>query len=542
MGILDEIFQNCPTDTKVNSDASLKERCSTDLELFARSYFPHYFSNTWSQFHYNMVNRLEDITLNKQDDENKLVVAAPRGHAKSTIFTFLKIMWDICYERSKVIVVISATNGIAKKFIIGCRIELETNELLMKDFGKLQGDILWSASEFCTSNNVYVCGKGAGEQMRGLRWQSNRPDCVLIDDLESKESVATQGQRENLEDWFTGDVMPMGMPNCNFLYVGTILSYESLLYKLLHEARYSSWEREIYSAVIKDSTSPLWEQWETMVLDLSRGNKSMSDGKKFYEENKEEMLKDVELLWESQRKNMYLFLRIKKIENEEKYNSEYQNNPMTENLREFKEQWLINNTYESIPEITEVYGALDPSLGKNKNSDTSAIIMLGRGVDNYFYVLEADVKRRKPDDIIKDMQQHIMKYYGKLKGFVVETNVWQDYFASNIKDQFLAMGFHVNWIEQSPIAGDKKELRIKSMAPKVKHGYIKFNKTHITLWNQLKNFPKGHDDAPDALQMALEQMLLSTSSKFSFVSLPSQKNTPQQQHTNIFQRLLGNRR
>lgn len=537
MDILGNILGIQKVEQQASNELSLKERCATDLELFARTYFPNYFNNEWSIFHYDMVQYLEDITLNRRERENKLVVTAPRGHAKSTIFTFLKIMWDICYERSSVIVVISATGPIAKKFIIGCRIELETNELLQRDFGKLQGDILWAASEFCTSNNVYVCGKGAGEQMRGLRWQSKRPDCVLIDDLESKESVSTKLQRDNLEDWFTGDVLPMGMPNCDFLYVGTILSYDALLYKLLHEPRFSSWQRAKYSAVIKDSDSSLWDEWEAIVTDIRRGDEAYNDGYEFYLEHKDEMLDGVELLWEKQRPDMYLYLRSKKVENEEKYNSEFQNNPMTENMREFKDQWIQENLYDELPEITEVYGALDPSLGKNKNSDTSAIIMLGKGVDGYIYVLEADICRRKPDQIIQDLLEIIAKYYSKLRGFVVETNVWQDYFASNIKDKFVKANMYVTWIDSSPVSGDTKKLRIKSMAPKVKRGYIKFNKYHTALITQLKNFPKGHDDGPDALQMALEQIMGSIGSQICFETINLRKK-----HNNPFNAMLKQRR
>ena len=133
---------------------------------------------------------------------------------------------------------------------------------------------------------------------------------------------------------------------------------------------------------------------------LYTSENSMDDGYNFYIENRIEMLRDVKVLWESQREDMYLYLRGKRIENEEKYNSEFQNDPMTESLRDFKEEWIKSNTYTELPEIVEYYGACDPSLGKTKSSDTSAIIILGKGIDNYIYVIEANVCRRSPDSII----------------------------------------------------------------------------------------------------------------------------------------------
>ena len=49
-----------------------------------------------------------------------------------------------------------------------------------------------------------------------------------------------------------------------------------------------------------------------------------------------------------------------------------------------------------------------------------------------------------------------------------------------------------------------KMLRIQSLQPYIKNGYIKFNRKHKTLLNQLEEFPMGrNDDAPDGLQMAV---------------------------------------
>jgi predicted phage terminase large subunit-like protein len=520
--ILQQLLGNKADQSDLNKTLSMVETCAKDLEQFARYFFPEYFTSEWSSFHYDMVNYLQDIILNRQDVENKFVVAAPRGHSKSTIFTFLCVMWCCCYGYKKVILVISATNSIAKKFILDCRTQLETNERIVEHFGNLKGYVMWSSTEFCTSNGVYVGGRGAGEQMRGFKWNGSRVDLCLIDDLESKENVATQNQRDSLEEWFTGDVMPMGTPTCDFLYVGTILSYEALLFKLLHEPRFSSWERKLYSAVIKDSESLLWMEFERIALDPTR-EKSIGDACDFFEEHRAEMMEGVELLWEKRQKDMYLYLRIKKLENEEKYNSEFQNNPMTENLRTFKNEWLENNYYIELPEIKEVFGALDPSMGKRKG-DTSAIIMLGRGIDNRIYVLEADVCRRSPDKTIDDLELHIIKYYDKLKGFVVETNVMQEYLADNIKKKFLDKGLYVDWIDAKPLSGDSKKLRINGMVPKIKHGYVKFNRNHVTLLTQLKNYPKGNDDAPDTLQMALAPMMSLENSSFSFGSVSIAEN------------------
>ena len=50
-------------------------------------------------------------------------------------------------------------------------------------------------------------------------------------------------------------------------------------------------------------------------------------------------------------------------------------------------------------------GANDPSLGKNKKSDTSSIFALAKDTaTGYLYVVIADIARRKPDQIIEDLK------------------------------------------------------------------------------------------------------------------------------------------
>lgn len=535
MNLLDEIVNKLEVDKKYqknvnqNSDnednkyLKIKEECRYDFEKFCRTFLGEQFSSTWSTFHYDLVKALEDIIFNHKDEETKNVRAAPRGHAKSTFVSFAFPLWCICYGYKQTIIVISCSADMARLFLTRIREELEFNELIIKVFGKLQGSSKWNNSEILTSTGVYCVGKGAGQQMRGLNFKS-RPDLVIIDDLESEESVATETQRATLDKWFSSAVMKMGSPNCDFFFIGTVLSYDSLLYKLLTLPTYSMWQRKIYRAVIKFSESTLWLEWEEKMTDLSDPD-PYNTAKKFYLKHKKEMLKGTKVLWESQRENMYLHLMETRLQDEEAFNSEFQNDPQTEKSRIFKEEWLEENTYEYPPNIKRVYGAVDPSCGKNRKADTSAIVILGEGEDNYIYVLEASIKVRRVEDIILDMEKIIGKYYNLLEGFVVETNQFQALFSTTVQQHFIDLGMYVNWIEIFHGANDKKERRINSMIPKIKNGYLKFNKSHVMLWRQMKNYPKDRDDGVDCLEMALRPLLQSRNNTLCFGSLNTNVST-----------------
>jgi predicted phage terminase large subunit-like protein len=336
-------------------------------------------------------------------------------------------------------------------------------------------------------------------------------------DLENDENVETDGQRVKLYNWFTKVLLKAGGTNPIFTYIGTVINYSALLYKVIHNVQFSRWNRKSYKAVYKFSDSPLWEQWEAIMSDLTLGNDAKDKAYAFYKKHQREMLKNIETLWPDKEEDYYYNLMLERFEDEESFNSELQNDPLTDDMRIFKVEWLERSTYTELPEITEVWYSVDVSMGKSRKSDTSAIIGIGKGIDNYYYVLEADVQRkRSPDVIIEDMAWHIAKYYDKLKGFAVETDVFLEFVAKVMKDRLVEKGLYVNWVELKQAQNGSKELRIKSLVSPIKHGYIKFHESQRELLKQLRNYPKDSDDAVDALQMVMSIIYKIESSSFSF--------------------------
>ena len=501
-------------------DQSMRDICAHDFKRFCEYYLADSFKSEWSEkFHLWLIHKVEDVVLNHSDEETRNVVAAPRGHAKSTLISFAFVIWCICYGYKHFIVIISATGPVAKQFIIDIRNELEFNERIKNDFGEMKNDDIWNSNEIYTRNKVFLTSKGAGAQMRGMKFNSTRPDLVILDDLETAEQVASPSQNASLKQWFNSDVMPMGCPTCSFFYIGTVLSYDALLYHMLNDGEYSSWVRKTFQAVIKFSDSPLWAEWETIMTDLTRGDHAYSDALAFYREHKEEMLRGTEVLWPNQRADMYEHLMERRIASEEGFASEFQNDPQTENTRTFKTEWLENNRYIDCPEIKEICIAIDPAIGGKRANDFSAIIAVARCVDNYFYVLDADLKKRRPEEIIEDAKAIIARYYSYNPKIVCETNQMQLFFSSTLQRELVQAGIYLEWIDVCHTNGDSKVTRIESLVPHVRQGHIKFKAGQKILLSQLRNYPKGHDDGPDCLEMALKPLLETSVANFSFGSI-----------------------
>ncbi len=503
---------------KAKSEQNMRDICAHDFRKFCEYYLEDSFKSPWSEkFHLWLINKVEDVVLNHPDEETRNVVAAPRGHAKSTLISFAFAIWCVCYGYKKFIVIISATGPVAKQFIVDIRNELEFNERIKRDFGVMKNDAIWNNSEIYTlATRVYLTSKGGGAQMRGMKFNSTRPDLVIIDDLEEPEQVESPSQNAALQRWFNSDVMPMGAPNCSFFYIGTVLSYDALLYHLLNDGQYSSWVRKTFQAVQSFSDSPLWKEWEDIMVDLERGDHAYEDACKFYQENKEEMLKGTEVLWPNQRPDMYLHLMQRKLESEEGFASEYQNDPQTEKTRVFKTEWLENNFYVDLPEIKEVCIAIDPAVNVKRSNDYSVVIAVARCVDNYFYVLEADIQRRRPEKLLDDAREIIAQYYPYKPKIVCETNQMQQFFSNTLQRDLIQSGIYLEWIEVHHTGTDSKSSRIESLIPHLRFGHIKFKQGQHLLLSQLRNYPKGHDDGPDGLEMALRPLLAVAVTQFSF--------------------------
>jgi len=404
--------------------------------------------------------------------------------------------------------------------------ELEDNELLIADFGELAGKSIWSQDKIETANKVHLFGRGSGQRLRGAKHRNTRPDLVIVDDLESDDQVETLLQRNKLKNWFMKALMPIGTPVTDYVYIGTILHYEALLNTVLTDKKFAVWNRKIYQAVYKFSSSPLWDEWEKIMVDLTRDDPA-ADAYAFYQANRDEMLTDIDTLWPDQDPDYYYSLMVTRLMDEASFLSEYQNSPVDPSKAEFREEWI--RYYEELPEIIEVHGACDPSLGKAK-SDRGAIVWLGKGRDGYVYVLEVEMGKYKPDTLIDMIIAGAVKYQHLPTKISIETVQFQAMFADELRKRALNAGMPLDIEEYNSKV--EKELRIRGLIPKVKNGYIRFHKSMVALLNELRRFPKSTDDGLDALQMAV-CTAFPASSGFCFSSVQYALNTKLNQLLNF---------
>lgn len=128
-----------------------KELAAFDMSYFGRAYLPHYFIRKSPHFHEELDeiwsrgvmkgrNPLKEAKVISRLKGSRQVVAAPRGHAKSTNFTFKDSLHAILYAYKHYILILSDSSEQAEGFLDDIKTELEDNANIIMDFGSLKGD------------------------------------------------------------------------------------------------------------------------------------------------------------------------------------------------------------------------------------------------------------------------------------------------------------------------------------------------------------------------------------------------------------------
>lgn len=169
----------------------------------------------------------------------------PRGFSKTTIINFCNI-YKVLHGLTKFTVVISEASSHAEDQLATIGRELSANTRLIALYGELKPDRTdeesWGAKSFETRTGIKFVARGRGAQIRGLNKFGDRPDTIILDDVEDKESVATDVQRDKVLSWFISDVteaLPRNREG-QIYTIGTILHRHALLPTLAKDPNYTT--------------------------------------------------------------------------------------------------------------------------------------------------------------------------------------------------------------------------------------------------------------------------------------------------------------
>ena len=440
--------------------AERRERASGDFSFFCETYLPHYFDCPPADFHREVIGLAQwRPDPRKGEVLTPVVVAAPRGFAKSTLFSFAFPLWQALFERRHFIIIGSETKTLAADHVASLAAELAENPRITYDFGQ-QLAYAPKQPDIVLACGCRILGRGAGQQMRGLKHRQHRPDLAVLDDIENDQGVRSPEQVKKVLNWVISTVYPALDPEGSLFIIGTLLSKKSALATMLLslEPPYPQWTRRLFRAIQDDGTS-LWPAKHPLAI------------------------------LEATRERMGLAAFLKEKQNDPPDDSEF-----------FQLEWIRRYEFDQVPEGLVVVGHYDPSTGAG---DFGAIITVGLDPrEMNYYVLDAYIRKVSVTEALKAalLRQQTTPYFR----FGMETNGFQALALQILPELEREAGVTLPVVEIKSTTN--KALRIESLSPLVQRGKLLFNLTQgdqRLLVQQLLSFPQGHDDGPDALEGAI---------------------------------------
>jgi len=462
------------------------ERASRDPLFFARTYLPHYFTDEPCGFHRELIRLL----FENSDD---LVVAAPRGHAKSTLTALLYPLHQVLFKRRHYIPIVRKTMTDAEEAIECLRKELETNEQILADFGEVvkRG----KTRSILLRTDSLIVAKTRGSKIRGTRFRQYRPDLIICDDLEDDDHIESKEQREKDERWFNSAVTNAVCPGGRVVVIGTVLHAHSLLSKLLKNASYVT---RIFRAVVSwPAEMELWERWRTIYQDVAQGKEAAVE---FFRKRRQRMLAGSEVLWPS-RWPFHALMALREKIGSLSFEQELQNNPVDPESQLVKEEWIRYYEESELENLGLVhFGACDPSIGKKQTADDSAIVSVARASNGLLYVRDCDASRRSMLGTTSAILRKQRQYH--YAGFAIEVVAYQAALAENVNAESVKQQVYVPVVELKNVMD--KRTRFSSISALIENGTIRFLRSQRKLIEQLVGFPKwDHDDCFDGLEMTV---------------------------------------
>lgn len=236
-----------------------------NFDTFCYTIFPHAFPQDFADFHIEIIKEFME--------DNDSVVAAPRGHGKSTLVGLGYLTWKLLYKKNRYIVYMSQNHSKTVQFLEPIRQELKNNKMIKLIYGTIKimnvkddEDINRRDREDCFDvNGCRVEAVSFEKNIRGFKYGVYRPDLIIFDDIDDDQRVLNPELRRKDEEKLNKQVIPSLDPKGHFKMIGTILHHECQLVKKLrlHNGK-------IYKAILPDGKA-LWpKRWTIEKLEAER--------------------------------------------------------------------------------------------------------------------------------------------------------------------------------------------------------------------------------------------------------------------------------
>ena len=347
-----------------------KAAAATDFKFFCQTYFPDIFYLEWSDDHLRVIAKIEKSVL----EGGLFAFAMPRGSGKSAL-TMAAAVWAIFTGARKYVCLIGSATRQSLNLYQGVKAAIMGNERLLEDYPevvfplrclennaqrqrgqRLDGELTHSqwgthkivmpAVSSSPANGSVISVDSLDSNIRGqvhttISGQMIRPDLVLIDDPQTRESAKSPEQTAQRLATLKGDVLGLAGPGKKIsgLLTCTKIYADDLADQILDQKKNPEWQGECTKLLYTmPAHEKLWDEYARIRADSLRAGTAGKEATEFYRVNRAAMDAGAAVAW-PQRHNtdeisalqhaMNLYFR-----DEVAFFAEYQNDPIAEQSTE----------------------------------------------------------------------------------------------------------------------------------------------------------------------------------------------------------------
>ena len=430
--------------------------------------------------------------------DDSTVLAFPREFGKTTYVWDAFASWNVLHRKYTYVMYIGATLQIAKDQLMNVKNAIITHPILANSISivrNTQEQFFYQIGK----KRYFITCHGAGQMLRGKRFEKSRPDIVVIDDIETTEGVRSKEQRKKLKDWFFADVIPLGKM-ARFFYVGTMLHEDCLLANLIQQP------------LDDDRTNSKWKTFRYGVIDDETGNPTWPDK---YDE-----------AWIETRRKSYIANNMLY-----RFNTEYMNIAVAREDRVFDPGRIRFYNPEQLKAAQnggmDTITIVDPGIHPDGDHDPTVILTTQMDSLGQIWVLNVSRKHMVHHEILDEIVEEYKKFNPNT--VYIESVQGQEYLAQDLEDGKW-QGGHILPIQRI----DGKQIRMGKLRIYGLEGLFQQRKLlvpasaswWVDMCDELVSFPRGrHDDildclayskmnhtSPGAYKINVEELLNATSS------------------------------
>lgn len=407
-------------------------------------------------------------------------VIAPRETGKSTWWYLILPLWAAAYGHKRFAAAYAHATGQAETHLTTFRKELDENPLLRNDFPELckparrntGGTLADRAGMYHTASGFTFAAKGIDATSLGLKVGHQRPDLIILDDIEPDEAQYSGDLVRKRLGTVLSAILPMNI-YASVIIVGTVQIVGSIIHQMVRYAKGEPADDDEYDWIEQEKFKPHWHR--ALIED--------DDG-------------TVYSLWPEKWPVEFLLRML----GTKQYQKNYDNDPSDNDGSWWRSEDI---TYDALPrdEYDRVVMFVDGAVTNKKQSDYTGIAIVGLSVhDKRFFVRHA-IEVKLTGEPLRQLVIDLVNEY-QISYIMVESNQGGDLWYTQFHDMPVKVATYVQT--------EKKEVRLRRLLGQYQRAGrpVVHERPLPQYQRRMLAYPfTDHDDVLDAVAAACEHLI-----------------------------------